>query len=202
MRLKAVHLPAAAIGLEAARRAAPHGVHTIHVRAAPLAFHRVFGGRVRSRIQRGDDRLDDKVVCGTNGGYLTGLFHAPTLAGDHGRRSAWSATSGNADLMRRRALPSRICGHPPHAVARKIARKRRRTQASRQREMMAASAAATSVIVTTNEPSVIRRVISESPNYSPQPIWFATNQRAIIETGTPNNHATPYFITYSFRTIP
>ena len=60
-------------------------------------------------------------------------------------------------------------------------------------EMTAASAAATSVIVTTKEPRVTRRVITMS--YSPHPIWFATNQRAIIETGTPSNHATPYFIT-------
>ena len=82
MRLKTVHLPAAAIGLEAARRAAPHGVHAIHVRAASLASHRVFSGRARGHIQRGSDRLDDKFMCGTNGGYLTeDLFHAPTLTG-------------------------------------------------------------------------------------------------------------------------
>ena len=30
--------------------------------------------------------------------------------------------------------------------------------------------------------------------YRPQPIWFAMNHKAIIETGTPSNHATPYSI--------
>ena len=30
--------------------------------------------------------------------------------------------------------------------------------------------------------------------YRPHPIWFAMNHKAIIETGTPSNHATPYFI--------
>jgi hypothetical protein len=33
--------------------------------------------------------------------------------------------------------------------------------------------------------------------YSPHPIWFATNHNAMIETGTPSNHATPYFIVVS-----
>jgi hypothetical protein len=31
-------------------------------------------------------------------------------------------------------------------------------------------------------------------DYMPQPIWFAMNHKAIIETGTPSNQATPYFI--------
>jgi hypothetical protein len=30
--------------------------------------------------------------------------------------------------------------------------------------------------------------------YRPQPIWFAMNHNPIIETGTPSNQATPYFI--------
>ena len=30
--------------------------------------------------------------------------------------------------------------------------------------------------------------------YSPHPIWFATNHKAMSDTGTPSNHATPYFI--------
>jgi hypothetical protein len=38
--------------------------------------------------------------------------------------------------------------------------------------------------------------------YKPHPIWFAINHNAIIETGTPNNHATPYFIAYSFSPSP
>jgi hypothetical protein len=38
-------------------------------------------------------------------------------------------------------------------------------------------------------------------SYRPQPIWFATNHSAIIDTGTPSNHATPYFISHSSRTI-
>ena len=41
VRVETFHLPAAAVGLESAGRAAPHGVHAIHVRAAALAFHGV-----------------------------------------------------------------------------------------------------------------------------------------------------------------
>ena len=33
----------------------------------------------------------------------------------------------------------------------------------------------------------------------PQPIWFAANQSTMSEKGTPNNHATPYFISRLLR---
>ena len=79
-------LPAAAVGLEAARRAAPDGVHAIHVRAAALAFHRVFGRRRRCRAQSGGDRFDDESMWGTDGrGNLAGgLVHVRnyTVPGD------------------------------------------------------------------------------------------------------------------------
>ena len=46
-------------------------------------------------------------------------------------------------------------------------------------------------------PTLAEHLIS----YKPHPIWFATNHNAMSETGTPSNHATPYFITRSFSPI-
>jgi hypothetical protein len=39
LRIENNHLPAAAVGLEPARCAAPDRVHAVHLRAAPLAHH-------------------------------------------------------------------------------------------------------------------------------------------------------------------
>lgn len=37
--------------------------------------------------------------------------------------------------------------------------------------------------------------------YMPHPIWFAANHTAMRENGTPTNHATPYFIFASPRSV-
>jgi hypothetical protein len=39
LRVENDHLPAAAVGFEAARGTAPDRVHAVHLRAAPLAHH-------------------------------------------------------------------------------------------------------------------------------------------------------------------
>ncbi len=59
-------LPRAAVGLEATRRAAPHGVHAIHLRAAALAHHGGFAaGRLDGSTKGGKNRCDDG--CGPRG---------------------------------------------------------------------------------------------------------------------------------------
>jgi len=57
-------LPAAAIGLETTGGAAPHGVHAVHLRAAPLTFHRVVVGLIGKRPQRGHDGRDTGLDLG------------------------------------------------------------------------------------------------------------------------------------------
>jgi hypothetical protein len=120
-----------------------------------------------------------------SGGLSTAAIIRPQIGSERSSGYARSMTDASS-------APGRICGHRRLAQsAGDDGRECSRDQRHSHHERAQGHQAGHHQLLTPNS-----RLLT-ADCYRPQPIWFATNQRAIIETGTPSNHATPYFITAS-----